>query len=157
MSGIIGTILLVLLIGITVFNIYATATKKKRDGSAKVRYDALFSAIENEILKSDSSWNTAKVKRIVTEDEQGILAALDDEKRRAVIGWQGGTFPFSYDDYIGSELNDEKGLILTVRTKNDALDLTLSEGKFRKNGSACKPVKDMGRIMMEFLDTIQTK
>ena len=45
MKEIIGSVVLIVLIIITVINIYATATKKKRDGSARLRYEALFEPI----------------------------------------------------------------------------------------------------------------
>ncbi|MDY3849529.1 MAG: hypothetical protein SOZ46_01750 [Bullifex sp.] len=152
--GTIGSVVLVVLIVIIVLNICVAATKKKRDGSTRVRYEELFAPIESAILSEDESWNAARVKRIVTEEEKGILAALDDGKKRAVIGWNGGSFPFSYKDYVSAEV-DARGLTLTVKTRNDSVELTLSEGKHRKDGSASKPVKEMGRIMKEFLDTIK--
>lgn len=158
MSASIGSIILIILLIITFFNIYATATKKKRDANTKIQYDALFTPIDDAIRKDGKSWNDARVKRIVTEDGQGIVAVLDDERRRGMIAWNGGTFPFSFDDYVSSELKDEgSGLTLTVTTKDDALDLVIGAAGSKKRGFTAKMIRDMGRLMKEFLDSIQEK
>ena len=155
--NIIGSILLVLLLIFTIFNLYATFTKKKRDKVNEAKYNAIFAPIDEAIMKTGKEWKGSKVSRIVTEKEQGIVAVRDDSRTRAIIGWDGGTRMFSYKEYKGSEISEgEEGISIIVRLKDESLDLKVSDGKFKPKSFVTKSLKSMAESMKSFLDEIHS-
>ena len=104
MGNIFGYILLFVLLGFTLLNLYALATKKKRDQNNEVKYNALFQPIDDQILKLGKDWKGSPVKRLITEKEEGIVCVRDDGRKRAVIAWDGDLRTFKFSEFGGAEL-----------------------------------------------------
>lgn len=152
MSTVIGFILLTLLLAFTLFNIYATATKKKREEFNAQKYNALFAPLEEKIIKNSKEWKGKPTARIVTEKEAGIVAVRDDERKRAIISWDMGLKEFSFDDYIGSTIkDDESGISVTVALKDESLFLEFSNGKFKKK-YITSTLREEAKNFVEFLN-----
>ncbi len=155
MGSIIGYILLFLMLAFTLFNIYATATKKKRDQANEYKYNALFAPIDNEILKLGKDWKGSPTMRLITEKEEGIVSVRDDGRKRAVIAWDGDLRTFRFNEFGGAELvDDESGVKILVHLPSETLTLQASTGKFKKKSFIVKSVTEMARGFVEFLNKI---
>ena len=127
MGSIIGYILLFIMLAFTLFNIYATATKKKRDQANEIKYNALFAPIDNEILKLGKDWKGSPTMRLITEKEEGIVCVRDDGRKRAVIAWDGDLRTFRFNEFGGAELvDDESGIKILVSGLKTIASMTMT-------------------------------
>ena len=155
MGSIIGYILLFIMLGITLFNIYATATKKKRYQANEMKYNALFAPIDNEILKLGKDWKGSPTMRLITEKEEGIVCVRDDGRKRAVIAWDGDLRTFRFNEFGGAELvDDETGVKILVYLREETLTLQAATGKFKKKSFIVKSITEMAKGFVEFLNKI---
>ena len=155
MGTVIGYVLLMVMLAITLFNIYATATKKKRDQANEAKYNALFAPIDQEILKKGKDWKGNPTMRLITEKEEGIVAVRDDGRKRAVIAWDGDLRIFRFNEFGGAELvDDEEGVRILVHLPSETLTLQASNGKFKKKSFIVKYVTKMAKSFVEFLNVI---
>lgn len=158
MGTIIGYILLTLMLAFTLFNIYATATKKKRDAVNEAKYNALFAPIDQEILKLGKDWKGSPTMRLITEKEEGIVCVRDDGRKRAVIAWDGGLRVFRFNEFNGAELEDnEEGVRILVHLEDETLTLQASMGKFKKKSFIVKSITEMAKSFVNFLNVITEK
>ena len=72
MGSIIGYILLFIMLAFTLFNIYATATKKKRDQANEKKYNALMTAKMLTIADTDIENTRKKVNKLIRTVNQCI-------------------------------------------------------------------------------------
>ena len=155
MGSIIGYILLFLMLAFTLFNIYATATKQKRDLANEYKYNALFAPIDNEILKLGKDWKGSPTMRLITEKEEGIVSVRDDGRKRAVIAWDGDLRTFRFNEFGGAELvDDETGIKILVHLPSETLTLQAASGKFKKKSFIVKSINEMAKRFVEFLNKI---
>ena len=156
MGNIFGYILLFVLLGFTLLNLYALATKKKRDQINEVKYNALFQPIDDQILKLGKDWKGSPVKRLITEKEEGIVCVRDDGRKRAVIAWDGNLRTFRFNEFGGAELvDDETGVKILVHLREETLTLQASTGKFKKKSFIVKSITEMAKGFVEFLNKIK--
>ena len=155
MGSIIGYILLFIMLAFTLFNIYATATKKKRDQANEIKYNALFAPIDNEILRLGKDWKGSPTMRLITEKEEGIVCVRDDGRKRAVIAWDGDLRTFRFNEFGGAELvDDESGVKILVHLPDETLTLQASTGKFKKKSFIIKSITEMAKGFVSFLNKI---
>lgn len=153
--NIIGNILLFVLIAFTIFNIYATATKKKRDAANEAKYNALFAPIDQKILNRGKEWKGNSVKRLITEKEEGIVCVRDDNRKKAVIGWEDDLREFPFSAFNGAELiSTDTDTKVLVHIDGETLTLTCREGKFKKKSFISKYVDQMAKDFVDFLNVI---
>lgn len=155
MGSIIGYILLFLMLIFTLFNLYAMATKKKRDQANEIKYNALFAPIDNEILKLGKDWKGSPTMRLITEKEEGIVCVRDDGRKRAVIAWDGDLRTFRFNEFGGAELvDDETGVKILVHLPSETLTLQASNGKYKKKSFIIKSITEMSKNFVDFLNKI---
>ena len=157
MGTIIGYILLMLLIALTLFNIYALGTKKKRDQNNEAKYNAIFAPIDNSILKLGKDWKGSLTKRLITDKEEGIVCVRDDSRKRAVIAWDGGLRTFKFSQFKGAELErDDEGVRILVHIEGESITLSAVSDKFKKKSFVYKTVEKMAEDFVEFLSVIDS-
>ena len=155
MGNIFGYILLFVLLGFTLLNLYALATKKKRDQINEVKYNALFQPIDDQILKLGKDWKGSPVKRLITEKEEGIVCVRDDGRKRAVIAWDGDLRTFKFSEFGGAELaENEDGVKILVHLPSEVLTLQATTGKFKKKSFIVKSITNMAKDYVDFLNEI---
>lgn len=155
MGNIFGYILLFVLLGFTLLNLYALATKKKRDQNNEAKYNALFQPIDDQILKLGKDWKGSPVKRLITEKEEGIVCVRDDGRKRAVIAWDGDLRTFKFNEFGGAELvENEDGVKILVHLTSEVLTLQATTGKFKKKSFIVKSITNMAKDYVDFLNEI---
>lgn len=155
MGTIVGYILLMLLLAFTLFNIYAMSTKKKRDQNNEAKYNALFAPIDNAILRLGKDWKGNPTSRLITDKEEGIVCVRDDNRKRAVIAWDGDLRVFKFNEFKGAEIEeDDNGLRILVHIEGETITLVANSAKFKKKSFIYKTVKNMAEGFVSFLMAI---
>lgn len=155
MSTVIGYILLTVLLLFTLFNIYATATKKKREKFNEAKYNALFAPLEEKIIKNSKEWKDNPTLRIVSDSESGIIIVRDDKRKMCALSWDYGLKIFSFSEYKSSEINeDSTKLTVTLSLEEEDMSFILNSGKYKKKYIS-STIKEEAKSMVEFLSKIK--
>lgn len=93
-------IIALFLIALTLFNLFATITAKKRKALSKSDYARKMDEIEKKLLLIQSQRNLdfKGIKRMVNDQDEGIVLVWDDEKKTGAIGMKDDQLVFSYSD-----------------------------------------------------------
>ena len=99
-------VLALLLIGITGVNLYATMTSKKRKEKSNQSFQKIIWPIEERLLSEMKArkLNYNKVRRMLNDQDQGIIFCADEEKRKAVIAMADSSVHFDYEDLKDSKV-----------------------------------------------------
>lgn len=153
--NILGYILLMALLAFTLFNLYATATKKKREKTNAQKYNALFYPIDQSILDLPGHYKGCPTKRLITENEEGIVCVKNDKKKMAVLAWTGDLKEFSYSSFEGAVLVEEGKTKIEVTIDGEKLTINCTSGKFKKKSFISRTVLKMAKDFVEYLNKIK--
>ena len=105
-SSVFMYIIALLLIGITGINLYATMTSKKRKDTANKSYHKIIWPIEERLLSEMKSRGLeyTVVKRMLNDQDQGIIFCADNVKRKAVIAMADSSIHFDFEDLKDSKV-----------------------------------------------------
>ena len=129
MGSIIGYILLFIMLGITLFNIYATATKKKRDQANEMKYNALFDGRKRSVIAWDGDLRTFRFNEFggaeLVDDETGVKILV--HLREETLTLQASTGKFKKKSFIVKSITEmAKGFVEFLNKinepKNEATD-----------------------------------
>ena len=156
MSAIIGYIILTIGIAITLYNIYATATLKKRNEGNRVKYNLMFAPLESALLEKQKEYNCSfkSVTRVVTDREEPVVIVADYKKKIAAVAVRDYIEVFPFESLKNVEINQEE------KTNNISVHITLSDKtltypiatkEYRKISMQRKLCLDMANSFVEAL------
>ena len=162
-GSIIMYIVAMILIAVTLFNLYATATSKKRRNFSKAKYGEIMGPVENALLKEmkKRKLNFDKVKRLMTYDDEALILGHDTEKKVFAIA-MAGQIVIEQD----SILNDVKKVYETSGKKvlsskvildigEDIYTYDIATKPFNPKGIIGKVVYDTTEDFYNFMDGIK--
>ncbi len=160
MSSVIGYIALTVGIALTLFNIYATATLKKRNQINKAKYDMMFAPVEKVLLEKQKECGCRflSVTRVVTDTEEPVVIVSDEKKKIAAVATSTDVevFPFDLIESVSIK-NDEKtnniSVLLSLKDKN--ITYPIATKGYRKGNLNRKLCADMARRFCDALDFSQ--
>ena len=164
MIKILGYILALILIAITLFNLYATSTSKTRKTYSPGQYQQIMAPIETALLKEmkKRSLNFSKVKRLMTYKDEGIILGYDTKNKM---------FAVAMGNHIiidpSSELKDVRkvyetsgknvlGAKVILAIKDEEYTYAIATKKFNPKGIIGKVVYDTTEDFYNFMEEVRT-
>ena len=143
-------IIALLLIALTLFNLFATLSAKKRKAISQNEYARSMKEIEDKLLRIQKERNLdfKGIKRVVNDNNEGIVLVWDNLKKVGAIGMKDDTLLFSYSDIseVKKEYEKKGKKIISARiilTLKDAIyTYTFASKPFSPKGI-------LGRVIYE--------
>ncbi len=160
MSTVIGYIILTIGIGLTLYNIYATATLKKRNQANAAKYNLIFAPVENALLEKQKEYNChfLDVTRIVTDREEPIVVVSDWKKKIAAVATQNLVEVFPFDSMKEAEIEKDEStnnVSVVLNLDDKTLTFPIATKGYRKSSMNRKLCLDMAGRFIEALDFTQ--
>lgn len=163
-KNIITYILIMALIAVTLFNIYATATAKRRRKNAFQSYHAAMQPVEDKLLKhmKEFGLNYNKVKRLMTNNDEAVILAYDEKNDSGAIAMADDVLYFKKAELKSVEkayTAEEHGKhVLKAEIKigyNDTLyTYTMADKPFNPKGMMGKVISETVESFYDFINDI---
>lgn len=157
MSSVIGYIILTIGIGLTLYNIYATATLKKRNQANEAKYKLMFAPVEQALLEKQKEYNCRflDVTRVVTDREEPVVIVSDSKKRIAAVATQDSVSVFPFDSLKEAKIEkdaDTNNISVVLTLSDKVLVFPIATKGYRKSSMNRKLCLDMAGRFIEALD-----
>lgn len=154
------------LIGITVFNLIATSSSKRRNKANEMKYNNLFHPIEKRLLELEKRNNCSfnKVARVLNDLEEPIVIVRDDARRIAAIAMKDFQEIFHYEAITSVRLARESGAdgkkfnaAVEVEASGRTLVFPMATKGYSKHSLSGKACLDMAGKFSSFLSGLNER
>ncbi|MCI7606040.1 MAG: hypothetical protein MSS69_04725 [Spirochaetales bacterium] len=150
-----GTFLIIVCVIALIFVamvIFSKTIGKKNTANMEERYNNIFNPLSESIREKESIGDNSLVVKIITDTEDGVMAARDDEKKVCAVAWKDNTIVFPFSDYKECSIDREGKIQLNLTVGEETFPISISSGKFKNESMLGKQLGSMATKMKNFLD-----
>ena len=152
-SSVLTYILFLIIIAITLFNLYATITAKKRKQISSQSFQVKCKEIEDELLKiqKQNKLDFSYIKRMANDQDEVIILVKDLKNKVAAIAMKDDIKTFFFSSFRGANCFYEKSNKKILSAK---VEVTINDDIFTYNFGT-KPFRQNGIIGKVIIETCE--